>query len=286
VRFTTRNHARRVAARSVNAVMTATYWLVGRRIVEQEQQGAERAGYGERLLKRLARDLSGRFGRGFSERNLEQMRAFYLGWPIPQTTATEFLSSRDTESNSHISQTVSAKLMGVSSEAVHRGRASWGDFLPSNNCPQGSLSPFPPPSGQVPLRIVSPVVIHASVDAGTGIVSNSTVFDSREFGHEILAAPGIRYSRLATACPNGCRNLVEIRFEDAGCTALLRCCGCMARHETAASPNQQSVSQGMSRFSNRHSEQHIGAPGARGECVRSLDSRRGSFPARVIIHAA
>jgi hypothetical protein len=111
--------ARRVAARSVNAVMTATYWLVGRRIVEQEQQGAERAGYGERLLKRLARDLSGRFGRGFSERNLEQMRAFYLGWPIPQTAATEFLSSRDTESKSHISQTVSAKLIGVSSEAVH-----------------------------------------------------------------------------------------------------------------------------------------------------------------------
>jgi predicted nuclease of restriction endonuclease-like (RecB) superfamily len=111
--------ARRVAARSVNAVMTATYWLVGRRIVEQEQQGAERAGYGERLLKRLARDLSGRFGRGFSERNLEQMRAFYLGWPIPQTATTGFLSSRDTESKSHISQTVSAKLIGVSSEAVH-----------------------------------------------------------------------------------------------------------------------------------------------------------------------
>lgn len=111
--------ARRVAARSVNAVMTATYWLVGRRIVEQEQQGAERAGYGERLLKRLARDLSGRFGRGFSERNLEQMRAFYLGWPIPHTASTELLSSRDTGSKGHISQTVSAKLIGVSSEAIH-----------------------------------------------------------------------------------------------------------------------------------------------------------------------
>ncbi len=111
--------ARRVAARSVNAVMTATYWLVGCRIVEQEQQGAERAGYGERLLKRLARDLSGRFGRGFSERNLEQMRAFYLGWSIPQTAATGFLSSPDTESKSHISQTVSAKSISLSSEAVH-----------------------------------------------------------------------------------------------------------------------------------------------------------------------
>src|SRR5882724_4942351 len=78
--------ARRAAARSVNAVMTATYWLVGRRIVEQEQRGSPRAGYGEQLLKKLASDLSNRFGRGFSERNLQQMRTFYLGWPISQTT--------------------------------------------------------------------------------------------------------------------------------------------------------------------------------------------------------
>src|SRR5947209_8609595 len=69
--------ARRASARSVNAVMTTTYWLVGRRIVEQEQQGSTRAAYGEQLLKRLSRDLSKRFGRGFSERNLQQMRGFY-----------------------------------------------------------------------------------------------------------------------------------------------------------------------------------------------------------------
>ncbi len=110
--------ARRSAARSVNAVMTATYWLIGRRIVEQEQRGAARAGYGERLLKQLAGDLSKRFGRGFSERNLEQMRAFYAGWPIPQTASAKLLPSRYPERTSHISQTVSAKLIGVSSEAV------------------------------------------------------------------------------------------------------------------------------------------------------------------------
>src|SRR5262249_32986919 len=81
------DEARRGAARTINAVMTTTYWLIGRRIVEQEQQGAARAGYGEQLLKRLARDLSARFGRGFSERNLEQMRAFYLGWPLQQPAA-------------------------------------------------------------------------------------------------------------------------------------------------------------------------------------------------------
>ena len=73
--------ARRAAARSVNAVMTATYWAVGQRIVEGEQEGQERAAYGQALLKRLSGDLSARFGRGYSERNLEQMRLFYLSWP-------------------------------------------------------------------------------------------------------------------------------------------------------------------------------------------------------------
>jgi predicted nuclease of restriction endonuclease-like (RecB) superfamily len=73
--------ARRAAARSVNAVMTASYWEIGRRIVEGEQGGQERAEYGEALLLRLAEDLSARFGSGFSRRNLQQMRLFYLTWP-------------------------------------------------------------------------------------------------------------------------------------------------------------------------------------------------------------
>lgn len=81
--------ARRQAARSINAVLTATYWEVGRRIVEFEQGGETKAGYGEELLKRLAHDLTQRFGRGFSERNLEQMRLFYTGWPISQTLSAK-----------------------------------------------------------------------------------------------------------------------------------------------------------------------------------------------------
>jgi predicted nuclease of restriction endonuclease-like (RecB) superfamily len=72
--------ARRAAARSVNAVMTATYFGVGRRLVEEEQRGQARAGYGEALIERLAADLSARFGRGFGRRNLFQMRAFYLAY--------------------------------------------------------------------------------------------------------------------------------------------------------------------------------------------------------------
>ena len=57
--------ARRASARTVNAFMTATYWEVGRRIVEFEQGGAKRAGYGEQLLKRLASDLTARLGARF-----------------------------------------------------------------------------------------------------------------------------------------------------------------------------------------------------------------------------
>ncbi|MBD2093231.1 DUF1016 domain-containing protein [Microcoleus sp. FACHB-1515] len=73
--------ARRAAARSVNVLMTATYWEIGRRIVELEQQGESRAEYGKQLVGRLAQDLSTRFGRGFKRSNLFQMRSFYLTYP-------------------------------------------------------------------------------------------------------------------------------------------------------------------------------------------------------------
>jgi predicted nuclease of restriction endonuclease-like (RecB) superfamily len=81
--------ARHAAARKVNALMTASYWEIGRRIVEAEQQGRRRAGYGEQLIERLASDLTGRFGRGFSRQNLQQMRSFFLTWPIRQTVSGE-----------------------------------------------------------------------------------------------------------------------------------------------------------------------------------------------------
>ena len=81
--------ARRVSARAVNAVMTATYWEVGRRIVYFEQGGKSRAEYGEHVLERLAVDLTTRFGRGFSLRNLRNFRMSYLPWPIRQTLSAE-----------------------------------------------------------------------------------------------------------------------------------------------------------------------------------------------------
>jgi len=73
--------ARLTAARNVNSIMTATYWEIGRRIVESEQGGAARASYGDELIKQLATDLSTQFGRGFGVVNLSQMRRFFLTWP-------------------------------------------------------------------------------------------------------------------------------------------------------------------------------------------------------------
>ena len=100
-------HARRASARSVNAIMTATYWKIGRRIVEFEQKGSERADYGEELLIRLSRDLTRRFGRGFAKSNLYQIRGFYLAYSnIFQTPSGKFGMAFD----SAIIQTPSGKL--------------------------------------------------------------------------------------------------------------------------------------------------------------------------------
>lgn len=68
--------ARTETVRSVNALMTATYWEIGRRIVEFEQGGEAVAAYGAQLIKRLSKDLSLRYKRGFSAKNLRQMRLF------------------------------------------------------------------------------------------------------------------------------------------------------------------------------------------------------------------
>src|SRR3546814_5628756 len=73
--------ARHAAARSVNALMTASYWEIGRRLIEAEQQGKRREGYGEQLIARLSADLTALFGRGFIPDNMETMRRFFQAYP-------------------------------------------------------------------------------------------------------------------------------------------------------------------------------------------------------------
>lgn len=72
------SEARRVTARAVNTTMTVAYWLIGKRIVVEEQNGADKAAYGEGLLKTLSKELTAEFGNGFSYPNLYKMRQFYM----------------------------------------------------------------------------------------------------------------------------------------------------------------------------------------------------------------
>jgi predicted nuclease of restriction endonuclease-like (RecB) superfamily len=124
------DEARRAAARTVNAAMTATYWLIGRRIVEEEQRGTARADYGERLVKRLAHDLSRRFGRVFSKRNLWQMRAFYLAWPLLETVSAKLRTSPATARAGPIVQTVSAQLgEALAKECAARLPLPWSHYV-------------------------------------------------------------------------------------------------------------------------------------------------------------
>jgi predicted nuclease of restriction endonuclease-like (RecB) superfamily len=108
--------ARRAAARTVNAVMTATYWEIGRRIVEFEQRGEKRAEYGAELLETLAADLTKRFGRGFSTDNLESMRRFYRAFrpaKISETPSRNSSTPRIRQTTSGKSETLSRISHGV-----------------------------------------------------------------------------------------------------------------------------------------------------------------------------
>jgi predicted nuclease of restriction endonuclease-like (RecB) superfamily len=120
--------ARHASARSVNALITATYWTIGRRIVEQEQHGASRAGYGEELIVRLSGDLQSRFGRGFGRANLFQMRAFYLGYrEILQISSGELAPPATSEKV----QTPSGQFAGHDGMAAVAGRfpLPWSHYV-------------------------------------------------------------------------------------------------------------------------------------------------------------
>jgi predicted nuclease of restriction endonuclease-like (RecB) superfamily len=79
--------ARQNVVRAVNQTMVYTYFEIGRMIVEDEQQGKERAEYGKQVLKELSRQLSIEFGKGFSVDNLQNMRQFFLTYSNYETTS-------------------------------------------------------------------------------------------------------------------------------------------------------------------------------------------------------
>ena len=74
--------AHQTACKAINFAMVQAYWNIGKRIVEEEQLGRQRAGYGSELLKALAVQLTKEFGKGFDERELRRIRQFYQVFPI------------------------------------------------------------------------------------------------------------------------------------------------------------------------------------------------------------
>lgn len=115
--------ARKRVASTVNQTMVYTYFEIGRMIVEEEQNGEARAEYGKGLLKELSVHLIERFGRGFSQRNLEQMRQFYLVYSIQQTLSVK--------SQNQITQTLSAEFQSTDN-VVDRElnfNLSWSHYL-------------------------------------------------------------------------------------------------------------------------------------------------------------
>ena len=129
--------ARHSAARVVNSLMTATYWEVGRRIVEFEQGGKKRAGYGGELLKRLAEDLTPRFGQGFSRPNLQRFRELYRLYPQERICST--VSSISPPS---IRSTVSSNLSGKEIGPTASGFSEDGKILPTPSGESSALVPI------------------------------------------------------------------------------------------------------------------------------------------------
>jgi predicted nuclease of restriction endonuclease-like (RecB) superfamily len=84
--------AQQQAVRSVNQLMVQTYFELGKRIVEKEQEGKEEAGYGEYLIQSLSQELNAEFGRGYSKRNLELIRKFYLTYRIAKSPISQSLT--------------------------------------------------------------------------------------------------------------------------------------------------------------------------------------------------
>ena len=84
------NSARNSITSTINSTMAKTYFLIGKRIVEEEQNGEKRAEYGDELIKNLSLRLTKEFGKGFSKRNLWQMKQFYLAYSKVQTVSAQF----------------------------------------------------------------------------------------------------------------------------------------------------------------------------------------------------
>jgi predicted nuclease of restriction endonuclease-like (RecB) superfamily len=125
--------ARQNVYSAVNTAMVEAYWQVGRRIVEEEQNGQERADYGKNLLRTLAKQLTGEFGKGYSVRNLEYMRKFFLTYrdyaPIAQTLSAQLAHQEITASDSHTASLPTAPEPLAVGQRKHLFPLSWSHYV-------------------------------------------------------------------------------------------------------------------------------------------------------------
>jgi len=121
--------ARKKVATTVNLTMVHTYFEIGRMIVEDEQQGKERAAYGKAVLKDLSIQLKEKFGKGFSVDNLERMKNFYLIYSN-QISATPLRNLKDAENKSDTNSSITfTNLEKTSVSQMPRFQISWSHYL-------------------------------------------------------------------------------------------------------------------------------------------------------------
>jgi len=118
--------ARQTVARGVDLVQVQANFEIGRRIVEQEQQGKGRAAYGEEVLKALADRLTLEFGKGFSQRNLASMRTFFLAYQDRQNILQSATAKLPVSPKS---QTATGKLPGTKKSQTASGKSAAGRIL-------------------------------------------------------------------------------------------------------------------------------------------------------------
>lgn len=126
--------ARSKVVRAVNQVMVMTYYEIGRMIVEEEQQGKDRAQYGKGLLNELSKVLTKEFGKGFSVTNLKQMRSFYYIYQKGQTLSDESGKGKTrivaTDAENRISETASRMAALSNTHTLYRKfELSWSHYL-------------------------------------------------------------------------------------------------------------------------------------------------------------
>ena len=108
--------ARKRILQTVNHTMVLTYFEIGRMIVEEEQNGKERAHYGKQLIKNISQNLTSEFGKGFSQRNLEQMRQFYLVYSKQQMLSLKSEKTQTVSAEFKLSWSHYLKLMRMDDE--------------------------------------------------------------------------------------------------------------------------------------------------------------------------